>query len=84
MSRAITPEKRRHAQAILERATHGLNAIDMPCVAVSWGEDATGQPDVLMVSDAPSIDGAYGILAMLVDAWREDRTSIEEVGSVEN
>ena len=78
MPQRMTPELRARANLILSHALDQLDKLDLPGVLISFGEDGDGNPDVVMVSDAPNPDEAFEILAIMVDHWRGNGMRIYE------
>ena len=78
MAIRMTPELRARANFILGEALRQLDKLGLPGVLISFGEDEAGNPDMVVVSDAPEKDKAFQVLAVMVDHWRDGGRGIIE------
>ena len=68
----------------LERVCHELNEMDLPCIALTFGETPEGSPDMILVSDAPSVEKAITVLEVLVHQYRNGKADVtvnDEIGT---
>lgn len=74
--RIMSDTEKAVVQIKLERVCHELDEMDLPCIALTFGETPEGSPHMILVSDAPSVEKAIQVLEVLVHQYRKGKAEV--------
>lgn len=77
--RVMTRTDKHVAQLKLERVVLELDAMDLPCIAPTFGVTEDGTPDMVMVSDAANMDTVVHVLETPVRNYRASNIDLSDL-----